>query len=214
MNHDHRPLHLPPGRHGPNRYFAVAFMIPKTIIHLLSGGLDSVTMLYDLTAQGHKVHCLLVDYKQPHVQELEWAKTHCLRLGVLWTRVDLPQLGGLKDGDWVVPNRNAILLSIGVNLAVQAKAESVTIACNKDDEAAFPDCRMAFLQMFNLMLTTSEVRVEVCAPYLDWPKWRIFGLAREMGVPLWETWSCYRGGLKPCGKCPACQKLEEARTHR
>lgn len=184
--------------------------IPKTIIHLLSGGLDSVTMLYDLKSQSHAVHCLLFDYKQRHVQELAFAKSHCHRLGVLYSTIELPALGGLTDESWIVPNRNCILLSIAVNLAVQAKADTVTIGCNKEDETSFPDCRMAFLQLFNTMLMTAEINVEVCAPYLDWPKWKIGGLAREMGVPLHEIWTCYRGGERPCGECPACKKLEAA----
>lgn len=186
-------------------------MMPKTIIHLLSGGLDSVTMLYDLRQQGHNVHCLLFDYKQRHIQELTFAKGHCHRLGVLYTTMELPPLGGLTDDThWIVPNRNCILLSLAVNLAVQAKAETVTIGCNKDDEAGFPDCRMAFLQLFNTMLTAAEISVEVCAPYLDKSKAWIGGLAREMGVPTHEIWTCYRGGAKPCGECPACLKLAAA----
>ena len=189
-------------------------MIPKTIIHLLSGGLDSVTMLYDLKQKGHNVHCLLFNYHQKHVQELTYAKLHCHRLGVLFTTMELPPLGGLNDESWIVPNRNCILLSLAVNLAVQAKADTVTIGCNKDDEAAFPDCRMAFLQLFNTMLTTAEISVEVCAPYLDKSKAWIGGLAREMGVPTHEIWTCYRGGAKPCGECPACKKLEAALLER
>lgn len=183
---------------------------PKPVILLLSGGLDSVTALYYLRQQGYSVHCLCCDYKQPHVQELTWARHHCHRLGVLFTTIELPDLGGLTDENWIIPNRNAILLSLAVNLAVKAKAESVVIGCNADDESYFPDCRMAFIQAYNNMLTVSEIPVEVCAPFLDWPKWKIGGLAREMCIPLHEIWTCYRGGKEPCGKCPACQKLEAA----
>lgn len=185
-------------------------MIPKTIIHLLSGGLDSVTLLYDLKAQGHSVHCLLFDYKQRHVQELTFAKWHCQRQQVLYTTIELPALGGLTDENWIIPNRNAIFLSVAVNVAMQAKADTVTIGCNKEDEAAFPDCRMAFIQTFNNMLTTAEIAVEVCAPYIQKSKAWIGGLAQEMGVPIHEIWTCYRGGVKPCGKCPACKKLQLA----
>ncbi len=167
-------------------------------------------MLYDLRQQGHNVHCLLFDYKQQHVQELTFAKLHCRRLGVLFTVIDLPPLGGLTDQNWVVPNRNAIMLSLAVNLAVKAGAESVTIGCNKEDEAGFPDCRQAFIQTFNNMLTTAEMPVEVCAPFLDWPKWKIARLASDLGVPANEIWTCYRGGAKPCGECPACKKLDQA----
>lgn len=187
-------------------------MMPKTIIHLLSGGLDSVTMLYDLKQQGHNVHCLLFNYGQKHVQELLFAKAHAGRMEVQYTTLNLPQLLGSKltDGsrDWVVPARNIILLSHAVNVAVAAGADTVTIGCNKDDEAGFPDCRMAFLQLFNTMLTTAEIGVEVCAPYLDWPKWKIAALSKRLKVPTNEIWTCYQPTESgPCGECPACKKL-------
>lgn len=189
-------------------------MQTKTIIHLLSGGMDSVVMLYDLHAQGHNIHCVLFHYEQQHFKELDFAKRHCERLKVLFTVLCLPQLRGseLTDGKGgpVVPNRNAIFLSHAVNLAVAAGADTVTYACNADDEAVFPDCRMAFVQTFNNMLRTSEIHVEVCAPYIDKKKWWIGGLAQELKVPLDETWSCYRGGKEPCGECPACKKKNEA----
>ena len=189
-------------------------MIPKTIVHLLSGGLDSVVMLYDLHGQGCNVHCVLFDYEQRHVQELEWARHHCHRLNLLFTTISLPQLKGstLTDGigGVVVPNRNAIFLSHAVNVAVCAKAESVTFAANKDDETIFPDCRMAFVQAFNIMLIAAEIPVEICAPYFDKSKAWIVARGRDLGVDFNETWSCYRGGLQPCGECEACKKREEA----
>lgn len=185
-------------------------MIPKTIVHLLSGGLDSVTLLHDLKDQGHNVHCLLFDYKQKHAQELTFAKWHCHRRGILFTTIELPPLGGLNDECWIVPNRNAILLSLAANLAVKVGADTVTIGCNKEDEAGFPDCRMAFLQTFNTMLMTAEIHVEVCAPYLDWPKSKIARFASDMGITPDQIWTCYRGGAKPCGNCPACKKLTAA----
>jgi 7-cyano-7-deazaguanine synthase len=190
-------------------------MIPKTIIHLLSGGLDSVTMLYDLKQQGCNVHCLLVNYEQPHVQELTFARLHCHRLGVQSTTRNIGRIGGLDEGNgWIVHNRNMILLAHAASLAMEAKAECVTIACNKDDELGFADCRMAFMQMMNTTLTTGEIPVEICTPYIDWPKWKIAGLARELGVPTHEIWTCYKGGAKPCGLCPACLKLNSAITHK
>ena len=185
-------------------------MTPKTIIHLLSGGLDSVTMLYDLKQQGHSVHCLLVDYGQQHKQELTFARIHCHRLAVMHTTMQLPPLGGMTDESWIVPNRNCILLSLAVNLAIKAKADTVTIGCNKDDVSAFPDCSPAFLQLFNAMLATSKIDIEVCAPYAERNKAWIGGMAREMAIPSHEIWSCYRGGSKPCGNCPACEKLKLA----
>ena len=185
-------------------------MIPKAII-LLSGGLDSVCLLYDLKQQGHSVHCVLVNYQQRHVQELTFAKDHCHRLGVLYTTIDLPPLGGLTDDThWVVPNRNAILLSLAVNLAVQAGASSVTIGCNSDDASGFVDCRREFLDAMNAVVRAAGYEVEICAPYLDKSKAWIGARARELGVPTDQIWTCYRGGAKPCGVCPACRKLQAA----
>ena len=189
-------------------------MIPKVIVHLLSGGLDSVVMLYDLHTQGHKLHCLLFDYKQRHIQELVWARHHASRLGLLYTTIEIPQLkcSELTDGKGgvVLPGRNSIFLSLAVNLAVEAGANTVTYACNADDEAMFPDCRMSFIESFNAMLKASEIPVEVCAPYVHKAKWQIGDLGKQLGVNFDETWSCYRGGKEPCGECPACLKRKEA----
>jgi 7-cyano-7-deazaguanine synthase len=185
-------------------------MIPKTIIHLLSGGLDSVTMLYDLKEQGHNVHALLFDYRQRHVQELEWAKYHAKLCGVLYTTMQLPELGGLTEQSWIVPNRNAIFLSVAVNVACQAKADTVTIGCNADDADYFPDCRQAFLDSMNAAVKAAGYNVEICAPYLDRNKSWIVNLARDMRIKLNELWTCYHGGEKPCGECPACKKLKLA----
>lgn len=183
---------------------------PRFFIHLLSGGLDSVAMLYDLHGQGSKVHCALFDYGQKHVQELVFAKAHCHRLNVMFTTIQLPALGGLKEGDWVVPFRNPIMLSIGVNLAIQAGADAVTIGCNADDAEMFPDCRWAVLDAMNHAIKLSGYSVEICAPYIEKRKWEIGALAQNMGVPMNEIWSCYKGGMKPCGECPACRKMAEA----
>jgi 7-cyano-7-deazaguanine synthase len=185
-------------------------MLPKHIIHLLSGGLDSVTLLYDLQQQGHFIHCLLFDYGQAHKRELEFAKWHCHKLNVLFTVMSLPSLGGLTSESWIVPNRNAVLLSLAVNVAVKAKASTVTIGCNAEDADYFPDCRRIFLDAMNAAVKAADHAVEICAPYLDWPKWKIGGLARELAVPTDHLWSCYKGADQPCGECPACLKLTAA----
>lgn len=184
-------------------------MIPKTIIHLMSGGLDSTVCLRMLLNEGHSVHCLLINYGQKHSKELWFAEHTCKRWHVKFTTIDLPKLGGLTEESWIIPNRNCILLSLAVNFAIQVKADMVTIGCNQDD-AEFPDCRMAFLQLFNALLITEEINVEVLAPFLEWPKWKIVELSRGMGIQSNEVWTCYKGGDQPCGECLACKKLEVA----
>jgi 7-cyano-7-deazaguanine synthase len=101
-------------------------------------------------------------------------------------------------------------LSLAVNVAIQANADMVTIGCNADDEATFPDCRREFISAMNAAVRAAGYQIEICAPYLDWQKWKIGGLAREMGINASDVWTCYRGGPKPCGECPACSKLQLA----
>lgn len=182
-------------------------MLPNTIVHLLSGGLDSVTLLYDLHAKDQRVHCLLFDYKQQHVKELEFAEYHCKRLGIPFTKKEIPALNGLTDENWVVPNRNAILLSLAVNLALQANAEIVTIGCNADDAEAFPDCRPEFLTAINQTVKAAGYKIEIAAPFLTWPKAKIKRLASDYSLNSTDFWTCYRGKEKPCGECLACKKL-------
>lgn len=193
-------------------------MLPKFVIHLYSGGLDSTVLLYDLLAQDCRVHCLLFDYGQKHARELDFARLHTYQCGVEWTTVELPErLRGSKltgDGEsWVVPFRNPIMLAMAVNLAVAAHADSITIGCNADDAEMFPDCRWATLDALNHAIKLSGYSVEICAPYVNMRKWEIGELGRKLGVAMEETWSCYGGGENPCGTCPACQKRELALNH-
>lgn len=182
----------------------------KTIVHLLSGGLDSTVLLYDLVNQGHQVHCVLFRYGQKHEQELTFAKGHCRRVGVLFTTIELPQLRGSEltdgSGSFVVPFRNAVMLSVAANIASAARADCVTYACNADDQAGFQDCRPEFVARMNAILSP----VEVCAPYIGKTKREIVEMGRRLSVPIHDTWSCYRGGANPCGTCPACIKRTEA----
>ena len=162
------------------------------IIHLLSGGLDSTVMLYDLKNQGHRIHCVLFDYHQKHIQELTFSKLHCHRLKVNFTTLCLPQIPGseLTDGTGgiVVPNRNAILLSYAVAIASNRKFEVVTYACNKDDETLFPDCRESFVAAFNKMIREVGYEITVRAPYANKTKDIIAEIGRQLGVKFHETW--------------------------
>lgn len=189
-------------------------MITKFVVHLLSGGLDSTVMLYDLLAQGCKVHALLFDYGQRHQTELNCAKRHCKRLDVTFTIISIPTLQGsaLTDSGegWVVPFRNPIMLALAVNMAVSIQADCVTIGCNADDAKDFPDCRWEVMDALNHAIKLSGLPVEICAPYMNKRKWEIGALGQKLHVNMADTWSCYAGGKEPCGKCPACRKREEA----
>lgn len=188
-------------------------MIHTPKILLLSGGLDSTTLLYDCVANDVPVLALLVHYKSAHNDfELSCAKYHCKRLGVNFRTVELPPLGGLTEQSWVVPARNLILLSLAANVAVEAGAQELLVGFNAADEAGFPDCRQAFVQMLNNTFTMAEIPAQVVAPYLFDTKKEIAKLARKYEVPLEYIWTCYTPteAGEQCGKCPACLKLKEA----
>lgn len=180
----------------------------KTLL-LLSGGLDSVTMLQDM-AQDNDVHCLMFDYGQPHKIELAYALKHVC--GICCTLVDLPSLGGMTDNDPIVPNRNMIFISIAVNYAIKLGASQIAIGCNADDSDAFPDCRGEFIESINNTIRAAGYDVIVIAPYLNKTKKWIADRALSLGISLDDIWTCYHPvGELPCNQCHACLKLKEAK---
>lgn len=168
---------------------------------LLSGGLDSTTLLFwslkpiDL--------CLSVDYGQPHRNEIEAAQKICqLRdmphetVSVSFdTAPDSGLLGGNDDSDAasVVPGRNSAFIA----LAAMRGATEVMLGCNADDHLAYVDCRKQVL-----LRVGAACGVSVELPFVEVTKRVIVRIAKEMRVPLEMTVSCYRG--TNCGECAAC----------
>jgi 7-cyano-7-deazaguanine synthase len=179
-----------------------------------SGGLDSTVLKYHLHTEGFNVHSVLVNYGQKHAKELEFAKLHCGRLSIQFTELTIPKLLGSTltggNGSVVVPNRNAILLALAVNIAVAAQTPEIAYACNREDEANFPDCRWGFVCAFNSAIEAAGLTCRVVVPFINKSKAWIAALGRDLGVELNSTWSCYAGGENPCGQCEACRKREAA----
>lgn len=197
-------------------------MIPTQIVLLYSGGMDSTVLLYDIHKMGCRVHCVLFNYGQIHVKELEYARRHVKSLEVESTEIDLNRVKNiflhcaLTDGttdNLVVPFRNGVMLSIACAVAASNGIEEVAYACNADDKTEFPDCRWAFIKAFNAALEASGTPVQVIAPYIGLNKKQIVARAKEIGAPYKDTWSCYNPFWKdncPCGKCLACKKRKAA----
>ena len=197
-------------------------------IHLLSGGLDSTTLLWELLHGNYSncnVVCLSFDYGQKHRVELDRAKELAELAGVPCHRVELPKIydncalvghkpipSNLAPTDpaqvaTIVPNRNMILISIASAYALEHGGTFVSWAANADDATIFPDCRPEYLKAMNIALGLCHTRrMEIHAPYVmagrD-KKW-IANRAKELGVPIARTWSCYSPQLnEPCNAC-AC----------
>ena len=201
---------------------------------LLSGGLDSTTVLAIARAEGLECHCLTVDYGQRHRLELEAAQRVAEALGAASHRIvtlDLRAIGGSaltddievpKDRDPVsgevpvtyVPARNTVLLALLLGLAEVVEADQLFIGANAVDYSGYPDCRPAFLQTFEDLAalatvagTERGIRYRVRAPLLEMSKAEIICRGLELGVDYSLTWSCYDptpDGLA-CGRCDSCR---------
>ena len=184
---------------------------------LLSGGMDSAVALHWALRRYGEVTAWSVDYGQKHrVKELAAATSIALVAGVphktLRVLIPWPPMAG--D---VVPGRNLILLStVAAQCAVRGGGDPavVVIGANAADEAGFPDCRADFLAAASHAIGKGlGCDVTVVAPFLVMTKAQIVREARALGPTAWSalasSWSCYAGGLVPCGICSACVKRAE-----
>lgn len=211
--------------------------VPRAVV-LLSGGMDSTTLLYSILRDGYEVHALSVLYGQRHRKELEYAISTTRRLGVDHRILDLSSLGALLEGSsltdsrlsiphghytaanmaqTVVPNRNAFLLAAAYAWAISLRAVRVGAAMHAGDHAIYPDCRQEFITAFEEMEKTAVDREisgmaapKLYAPFIFLVKAEIVKHGAEMGVQFQETWSCYEGGEIHCGKCGTCVERIEA----
>ncbi len=208
-------------------------MTERRAVVLLSGGLDSTTVLAIARAEGLECHCLTVDYGQRHRLELEAARRAAEALGSASHRVvtlDLRAIGGSALTDDIevpknhdpesgevpvtyVPARNTILLSLLLGLAEVVGADQLFIGANAVDYSGYPDCRPAFLETFEDVAALATVagaelgvRYRVRAPLLHMSKADIIRRGLELFVDYGLTWSCYDptpAGLA-CGHCDSC----------
>lgn len=209
---------------------------PQHTVVIASGGLDSTTVAYWTADAGSRLALLSFDYGQRHRKELDFAQRAAGRLGARHEVVDLSGLGRLlagsaltdpavkvPDGHYtaesmrstVVPNRNAIMLSIAVGTAVAAGADAVAFGAHAGDHAVYPDCRTEFFDVFAEVARVGNEGFiaegfRLLAPFIDQTKADIVRVAGQVGVPFADTWSCYRGGELHCGTCGTCAERIEA----
>jgi len=203
----------------------------KTMV-LLSGGLDSTVLLYAISTVENSVEAVGVDYAQRHNRELDFARQSCAKLGVPFTLLNFPSLGyalrtssqtnpavPVPEGHYaeesmkatIVPNRNMVLLALAGSLAIDREMDRLAYAAHAGDHAIYPDCREEFVDAMSKAFALCDWhKLELYAPFLKSPKGDIVRIGSGLGVPFKETWSCYKGGLKHCGKCGTCVERREA----
>jgi len=206
-------------------------MSPSATI-LLSGGLDSATVLAIARDRGFDCHCLTVDYGQRHRIELDAAKRVARALGAVTHRtvsIDLRAIGGSALTDDIdvpkdlqstgevpityVPARNALMLSLLLGLAEVVGSADLFIGANAVDYSGYPDCRPAFLKAFERLADLATVagaergvQFTVHAPLLHLTKAAIILKGTGLGFDYGLTWSCYDPTSQgnACGHCDSC----------
>jgi 7-cyano-7-deazaguanine synthase len=204
-------------------------------VAIVSGGMDSVTLAHLLDSEGYELHLLSVNYGQRHRKEISYAKSCAERLGATFDIVDISQVGRLLSGSaltddvevphghyaaenmtvTVVPNRNAIMLSIAYGVAVAREAQIVATAVHAGDHYVYPDCRPQFIEAFDVMERRAvegfgDPSLRLHAPFAEKSKVEIVKIGARLGVPYEATWSCYEGGDLHCGLCGTCNERKEA----
>jgi 7-cyano-7-deazaguanine synthase len=209
----------------------------EKILVLLSGGMDSATLLWLAKREFKEVYAISFDYGQRHRIELRYAKELAQLAGVKkHFIVEIPHYKTLKgsalldenleipEGDYpaneppitTVPMRNLTFLSIAASFADFYEISYIGIAVHSLD-VPYPDCRPEFITSAEAAINASSIfvaktkrRIHIYAPFLGFSKIDIAVLGYQLGVPFEKTYSCYKGTEPPCGKCSTCLQREEA----
>ena len=206
----------------------------EKVLVVLSGGMDSATLLYYCLKQQDKevVGAVNFYYGSKHnAHERACAEKLCNLNNVPLTEIDMEfinqhfksdllQSGGdVPEGHYadenmkktVVPFRNGIMLSIAAGLAESIGAGLVALGNHSGDHAIYPDCRPEFTQAMNDAISLGTwANIKVYAPFVGIDKGGIASLGFTLGVPYEHTYTCYKGGEKHCGKCGSCTERKEA----
>ena len=202
----------------------------KDSVLILSGGVDSVTLLYD--EQERIALAVSFDYGSKHnAREIPFARLHCERLGIRHITIPLDfmttyfQSSLLKGGEeipeghykdenmksTVVPFRNGIMLAIAAGMAESNDLQYIMMANHGGDHTIYPDCRPEFVEAFDAAAHAGTYNgVRLLSPYCNMTKGEIAAKGKELGIDYSKTWSCYRGSDRHCGKCGTCVERREA----
>ncbi len=225
-----------------NTAMSTAMTAPDTVIPgarraviLLSGGLDSATVLAMARAEGYACYALSVAYGQRHKAELAAAEQVAQTLGAVEHRVvhlDIDQFGGSALTDTriqvpetpstgipvtYVPARNTVMLSLALGWAEVLGAEAIFIGVNAVDYSGYPDCRPVFIEAFQRLAdvatqrTTEGKAIRIAAPLMTLSKAEIIRLGMALGVDYRQTMSCYQADAegRACGRCDSCRLRRE-----
>ena len=204
---------------------------------LLSGGIDSATILTSITKENKKVFALTFDYGQKHYAEIEKAKNLAKEFNIYEHKIIKLNLSEFTDSSLTdkniqvpksltddkipstyVPGRNTIFLSIALSYAESKGCSSIYIGANAIDYSGYPDCRPEYIEAFQNLVnlatkkTVTGGNIQIYAPLINLTKIEIIELGIKNGLDIEKTLSCYDPIMKnePCNKCPSCRIRNEA----
>lgn len=202
----------------------------KNALMVLSGGMDSVTMLHEYAPEIE--FAVNFNYGSNHnMRELECARYHCKLLGIELVEIDLEFISrffhssllegpdAVPEGDYdfdnmkstVVPFRNGIMLAAAAGLAESHGLSYVMIANHAGDHALYPDCRKGFIDAMSKAIKEGTYEgITIKAPYTLLSKSDIAMRGKRLGIDYSTTYSCYRGQEKHCGRCGTCLERRQA----
>ena len=197
---------------------------------VLSGGMDSTTMLHEYA--GRIAVAVTFDYGSNHnAREIECARYNCRALGIELVEVKMDFIGRLfnssllsgadaiPEGDYdddnmrstVVPFRNGIMLAAAAGLAESRGLHKVMMANHSGDHAIYPDCRPGFVEAMSRAISEGTYdHIEIFAPYTALTKGQIAARGAALGIDYAHTYSCYKGGERHCGLCGTCRERKQA----
>ncbi|MBR6855338.1 MAG: 7-cyano-7-deazaguanine synthase QueC [Fibrobacter sp.] len=202
----------------------------KNALLVLSGGMDSTTLLYE--RKNEIALAVSFDYGSNHNgREIPFAKFHCEKLGIEHLTIPLKFMhdyfkssllsgaDAIPEGNYanenmkstVVPFRNGIMLSVAAGLAESRGLTKVMMANHFGDHDIYPDCRKEFVDaMSQAMSAGTYANITIDAPYTLISKADIARKGKALGLDYGQTWSCYKGGKAHCGKCATCLERKAA----
>lgn len=202
----------------------------KNSLMVLSGGMDSVTMLHEYASSIDMA--VSFNYGSNHnAREIECARLHCRQLDIPFTVIDLSFISehfhsallegaeAVPDGEYdfdnmkstVVPFRNGIMLAAAAGIAESNGLTRVMIANHAGDHALYPDCREGFIKAMSRAISEGTYEnIMLYAPYTLLTKTQIAERGKRLGIDYATTYSCYKGGRFHCGVCGTCRERREA----
>lgn len=197
-----------------------------THIVVLSGGMDSATLLYKVRREnpGHLIAAVSFDYGQRHKKEIDAARDLAMGVGAIFRMVPMGVMHGsalvdrkveVPEGryddasmkDTVVQGRNLMFASIAI--ALSEPGDTIYLGVHAGDHAIYPDCRETF--WWHLRQAAEKAYdIRINTPFITSTKADIARLGHDLGVPYGRTWSCYKGGVLHCGRCGTCVERAEA----